>query len=565
MLATLLRPDAGEARVLGHDIVREADAVRAAVSLTGQLASVDEDLTGRENLILIGRLLGLRRPARRRAATELLEAFGLAEAAGRLVKNYSGGMRRRLDIAASIVVTPQLMFLDEPTTGLDPRSRNQVWDIIRALRAGGTTILLCTQYLDEADQLADGIAVIDHGKVIAEGTPGQLKASVGGGALHVRLLDPEQRPEAERVLARELGEVHLEPDPAALSVSCADAERGAEAVARARAHRDRDRRLLARPAEPRRGLPGAHRPARRGRAGRGSRDRRRSGRMSVEPGVNATATLEDAALRKALASTARPPRASAVSAALTFGWRGMLKVKHVPEQLARRDDHAGDVRAHVHLPVRRRDRGLDRRVPRLHPARDPGHVGAVHDRLLGDRAQHRPHPKGVVDRFRSLPIWRPAPLVGALLGDSVRYLVAGTVIIVLGLILGFRPDEGVPGVVAALALVVVFAFGLSWVFTTLGLLLRSPNAVMNTGFMAIFPLTFLSQRVRRPGDAARRARGVRQRQPDLDPRRRLARADAGRRPGVRRADLARGRGAADRDLRAAHLAALSQPRLTQTS
>ena len=140
-------------------------------------------------------------------------------------------MRRRLDIAASIVVTPQLMFLDEPTTGLDPRSRNQVWDIIRALVAEGTTILLCTQYLDEADQLAEGIAVIDRGKVIAEGTPGQLKASVGSGALHVRLLDPDQRPEAEQLLGRELGTVNLEPDPAALSVSCADADRAAEAVA----------------------------------------------------------------------------------------------------------------------------------------------------------------------------------------------------------------------------------------------------------------------------------------------------------------------------------------------
>ena len=231
MLATLLRPDAGSARVLGHDIVREADAVRSSVSLTGQLASVDEDLTGRENLILIGRLLGLKRPAAKARAKELLEAFGIAEASGRLVKHYSGGMRRRLDIAASIVVTPELMFLDEPTTGLDPRSRNQVWDIIRALRSGGTTILLCTQYLDEADQLADGIAVIDHGKVIAEGTPGQLKASVGSGALHVRLLDPDQRHEAEHVLARELGPVHLEPDPAALSSSCADADKGAEAVA----------------------------------------------------------------------------------------------------------------------------------------------------------------------------------------------------------------------------------------------------------------------------------------------------------------------------------------------
>jgi ABC-2 type transport system ATP-binding protein len=231
MLATLLRPDEGEAKVLGHDIVSEADAVRSAVSLTGQLASVDEDLTGRENLILLGRLLGLSRPQAKERADELLEAFGLTEAAGRLVKNYSGGMRRRLDISASIVVTPPLMFLDEPTTGLDPRSRNQVWDIVRALVAEGTTILLCTQYLDEADQLADGIAVIDHGRVIAEGTPAQLKASVGSGSLRVRLLDPEQRPEAERIMSRELGSVHLEPDPAALSAGCAETERAVEAMA----------------------------------------------------------------------------------------------------------------------------------------------------------------------------------------------------------------------------------------------------------------------------------------------------------------------------------------------
>ena len=231
MLATLSRPDAGSARVLGHDIVAEADTVRGLVSLTGQLASVDEDLTGHENLTLLGRLLGLRRSAARARSTELLEAFGLADAAGRLVKHYSGGMRRRLDIAASIVVTPEVMFLDEPTTGLDPRSRNQVWDIIRALVAEGTTVLLCTQYLDEADQLADGIAVIDHGKVIAEGTPGQLKASVGSGALKVRLLQPAQRPEAQELLSRVLGSAHLDPDPAGVSAPCADADRAAAAVA----------------------------------------------------------------------------------------------------------------------------------------------------------------------------------------------------------------------------------------------------------------------------------------------------------------------------------------------
>jgi ABC-2 type transport system ATP-binding protein len=232
ILATLLRADEGSASVMGHDVATDGDAVRRLVSLTGQMASVDEDLTGRENLILLGRLLGLRRADSKARASELLEAFGLEEAAARLVKHYSGGMRRRLDIAASLVVTPELLFLDEPTTGLDPRSRNHVWDIVRALAAGGTTILLCTQYLDEADQLAEGIAVIDHGRVIAEGTPSQLKSSVGSGALHVRLLDPEQRPEAERLLANELGSVHLEPDPASLSVQCADPDRGAEGLAR---------------------------------------------------------------------------------------------------------------------------------------------------------------------------------------------------------------------------------------------------------------------------------------------------------------------------------------------
>ncbi len=231
MLATLQRPDGGSARVLGHDIIREAAAVRARVSLTGQYASVDEDLTGWENLILLGRLLGYSRAASRARAGELLAGFGLTEAAGRQVKTYSGGMRRRLDIASSIVVTPDLMFLDEPTTGLDPRSRNQVWDVIRALVSGGTTVLLTTQYLDEADQLADRIAVIDHGKVIAEGTPGQLKASVGSGTLQVRLRDPDQRAEAGRLLGRVLGvELRLESDPSALSTRIDDPGLAGEAL-----------------------------------------------------------------------------------------------------------------------------------------------------------------------------------------------------------------------------------------------------------------------------------------------------------------------------------------------
>ncbi|NUQ88159.1 MAG: ATP-binding cassette domain-containing protein [Glycomyces artemisiae] len=218
MLATLLRPDAGRAEVFGHDITADPSAVRTQVSLTGQYASLDEDLTGVENLVLLSRLYGFGKPAARSRAGDLLEAFGLSYAAGKQVKAYSGGMRRRLDIAASIIITPKLLFLDEPTTGLDPRSRNQVWEVVRTIVGEGTTVLLTTQYLEEADQLASRIAVIDTGKVIAEGTPGQLKSSVGAGSIKLRLHHTDQREHARTVLAEALrAEVELDDDPVALT------------------------------------------------------------------------------------------------------------------------------------------------------------------------------------------------------------------------------------------------------------------------------------------------------------------------------------------------------------
>ena len=232
ILSTLLRPDGGRAEVAGLDVVRRAEEVRYKVGLAGQHAAVDEILTGRQNLVMFGRLyhLGAREALRR--ADELLEQFGLTEAAGKQAKHYSGGMRRRLDLAASFILSPQVLFLDEPTTGLDPCGRNEVWEAVRSLVAGGATVLLTTQYLDEADQLADRIAVIDRGKVIAEGTPSELKASVGSGALHIRLRDPEDQPDAERVLSRALGvPVHLESDAAALSARVSDPERVAHALA----------------------------------------------------------------------------------------------------------------------------------------------------------------------------------------------------------------------------------------------------------------------------------------------------------------------------------------------
>jgi ABC-2 type transport system ATP-binding protein len=180
ILTTLLVPDAGRAQVAGLDVVRRADRLRARIGLTGQFAAVDEYLTGRENLEMFARLYRLRRPRARARAQELLERFDLTDAGGRVVKTYSGGMRRRLDLAASLIVSPPVLFLDEPTTGLDPRSRLAMWELIGELVAGGTTLLLTTQYLDEADRLADRIAVIDSGRVIAEGTADELKGQVGG-------------------------------------------------------------------------------------------------------------------------------------------------------------------------------------------------------------------------------------------------------------------------------------------------------------------------------------------------------------------------------------------------
>jgi len=189
MLATLVRPDAGSMRVGGFDAVREPARVRELIGLTGQYAAVDEELTGTENLVLIGRLLELSRREARRRADELLEHFDLTGAARRSVKTYSGGMRRRLDVATSLIGRPRLLFLDEPTTGLDPRSRGDVWRLVRSLVADGVTVLLTTQYLDEADELAAEIAVMDHGRVIESGSPAALKAKVGGQTLEVRPAD----------------------------------------------------------------------------------------------------------------------------------------------------------------------------------------------------------------------------------------------------------------------------------------------------------------------------------------------------------------------------------------
>ncbi|XRQ15082.1 ATP-binding cassette domain-containing protein [Actinomadura welshii] len=218
ILATLADPDAGHARVAGYDVVREAGRVRARIGLAGQYAAVDERLTGRGNLRMFGRLYHLSRRAAHRRAGELLERFGLLEAADRPVAGYSGGMRRRLDLAASLILRPEVLFLDEPTTGLDPRSRGQIWDAVRGLVSEGTTVLLTTQYLEEADRLADRIAVVDHGRVVATGAPGELKAAIGH-RLDVVLDDPGALGTAAAVLGALAGADPAVTDDGGLSVA----------------------------------------------------------------------------------------------------------------------------------------------------------------------------------------------------------------------------------------------------------------------------------------------------------------------------------------------------------
>ncbi len=232
ILSTLLRPDGGTARIFGLDVVRDAAAVRACVGLTGQFAAVDEELSGRDNLVLFGRLIGYGARAAAIRADELLQALELTEAAARPAGQYSGGMRRRLDIAATMIVKPDLLFLDEPTTGLDPRSRNGVWEIVRSLVKSGTTVLLTTQYLEEADQLADRLAVIDGGTVIAEGTGGELKSSVGSGTVHIRFVLPEQRSAGAELLQRIFGTPpRLHDDAAALTIQTNDPMLASQALA----------------------------------------------------------------------------------------------------------------------------------------------------------------------------------------------------------------------------------------------------------------------------------------------------------------------------------------------
>ncbi|MEA2471418.1 MAG: type transport system ATP-binding protein, partial [Thermoleophilaceae bacterium] len=488
VLATLLVPDGGSAAVLGRDVVEDPDGVRSQIGLTGQFAAVDEILSGRENLVMFGRLFDLSPAEAKARAEELLERFDLADAADRPARTYSGGMRRRLDLASSLLTRPRILFLDEPTTGLDPRSRNQIWAVVRELVREGTTVLLTTQYLDEADELADRIAVIDHGRVIAEGTGNELKDQVGGQILEVELIDAARRSDAIRVLA---------------AVGCGEPEPGERA----------DRLTL--PA-PRDGLELLE----------DSASALRDASIDVSELALRRPTLDDVFLQL----TGAPPSEDGAgpAAAAAAAEESVSRGERVHRRLLR-----------LHRPTGRelaaavRDSWVVTGRNMRHFTRQPGLLvfstiqpvmfvllfayvfgGAVKGSLprgvdyvdfllpgiLVQSVSFRATQTaiglsedlraGVVDRFRSMPMARSAVLVGRTLADLIRNFLILVLMIFVGYLIGFRFHGGALQAVAAILVVCGFGLALSWIFALVALVVRGAEAAQSAGFVVIFPLVF---------------------------------------------------------------------------
>jgi ABC transporter DrrB family efflux protein len=483
VLATLLEPDAGRAELLGHDVVAESSSVRELLALTGQFGAVDELLTGRENLEMFGQLFRLSRAEARRRASELLERFELLDAANRAAKTYSGGMRRRLDLASSLLTAPRVLFLDEPTTGLDPRSRNEIWEIVRDLRRDGTTILLTTQYLEEADQLADEIAVIDHGRVIAQGTGSELKDRVGGQILEVELTDVLQRDAAEAALLR---------------VGCGTPEKD-----------ERPNRLTL-PA-PRDGLVLVEEAA---------AELRRAGIGVSDMGLRRP-TLDDVFLQLTGEAPSENGKAEISDEGVDAEKVRRVRRLHVPSP--------GDVSRSIH------DNSVVTMRNLRHTWRQPdllvfstiqpimfvvlfvyvfgGAVGlalphglSYVDYLLpgifvqsvtfsasgtavGLSEDLR---KGVIDRFRSMPMARSAVMVGRTTADLARNILVIGLMIGIGYLVGFRFHAGIPAALACIALVAALGFALSWIFAFVSLVVRGAETAQTAGFVFLFPLVFAS-------------------------------------------------------------------------
>jgi ABC transporter DrrB family efflux protein len=500
ILTTLLTPDAGNAQVLGHDLVDDPNAVREVVALTGQFAAVDEMLTGRENLQMFARLFGLAPTTARRRADELLERFDLADAADRRARTYSGGMRRRLDLASSMLTRPRVLFLDEPTTGLDPRSRNEIWSVVRELVRDGTTLLLTTQYLEEADQLADRIAVIDHGEVIAEGTGSELKDKVGGQILEVELVDAAERDNARAALTK---------------IGCGDPEPG-ERLAQLTLPAPRDGLEM---------IEDAAAALRRAEIAVSDLGLRRPTLDDVFLQLTGAPSSEVDTVTEGAATNGRPkgPRPSDQAAPAA---PDAAKAPPRGEPGAR---SAGALRAAI------TDAGVVSIRNLRHFVREPDLLvfstiqpimfvllftyvfgGAISHSLpsgvsyidyllpgiLIQSVTFRASQTaigladdlklGVIDRFRSMPMARSAVLVGRTAADLLRNVLIILLMIAVGYIIGFRFHGGVAQAIACVALVSAFGLALSWIFAFVALSVRSPEAAQSAGFVVLFPLVFAS-------------------------------------------------------------------------
>jgi ABC transporter DrrB family efflux protein len=492
VLATLLEPDAGRAEVFGRDVVRDAVAVREMLGLTGQFAAVDEILSGRQNLVMFGRLFRLSPAAARERADELLERFELADAADRPARTYSGGMRRRLDLASSLLTHPRILFLDEPTTGLDPRSRNEIWATVRELVREGTTLLLTTQYLEEADQLADRIAVIDHGRVIAQGTGNELKDQVGGQILEVELTNPAERDRAQAVLAR-IGCGAPEPSERADRLTLPAPRDGLELIEDAAAELRRaaievsdlglrrptlDDVFLQLTGSPPSedgagGSPAASGPVHGARKLRLQRHAAPLLRLRVPSPVELRAAITDAGVVTArnLRHFVRQPQLLIFSTIQPIMF--VLLFVYVFGGAVKGSLPKGISYADFLLP------GIFVQSVAFRATQTA--IGLAEDL---DR--------GVVDRFRSMPMARSAVLLGRTLADLARNVLIIALMIGVGYLVGFTFRAGVLQAIGCIAVVAAFGFALSWIFAFVALTVRGAEAAQAAGFVVIFPLVFAS-------------------------------------------------------------------------
>ena len=502
ILSTLLAPDAGRAQVLGRDVYQDAAGVRELVALTGQFAAVDEMLTGRENLQMFGRLFDLTAADSRRRADELLERFGLADAADRLARTYSGGMRRRLDLASSMLTQPRVLFLDEPTTGLDPRSRNDIWSVVRELVRGGTTILLTTQYLEEADQLADRIAVIDRGRVIAQGTGSELKDRVGGQILEVELVRATERDEARAALvAVGCGEPEPGERPAQLTLPAPRdglemIEDAASALRKANiAVSDLGLRrptlddvfLQLTGASPDEGDAHASAELARGN-GRPAQNSRGSDRADTR------ATRRRGAMRSTRRRLSPGELRGDISDAQVVTVRNLRHFVRQPDLLIFSTIQpimfvllftyvfGGAISHSLPAGVSYIDYLLPGILVQSVTFRaSMTAIGLADDLKLG-----------VIDRFRSMPMARSAVLIGRTAADLLRNVLIILLMIAVGYIIGFSFQGGLGQAIGCIALVSAFGLALSWIFAFVALTVRSAEAAQSAGFVILFPLVFAS-------------------------------------------------------------------------